>query len=228
MRRSSCGEQRLVVRSAPTGLRPRRKSRGRARPIASRAAAGRGQPAPPAGGQQPQGEDGTARQRAEASHVPAHRVRDREGRDRGDRVDGDAQRIARSSARQEPKRRQGEQRHPDEGGEREWLLAAGRKGQRKRGDRGERRKRDMAPPRRSPARATAAPASAKNRPATGLAHEVSTASAAASGGRFLCRASNAPRPIATPRAKVRRPENSIAAMPAPNHRVARRARSPCP
>ena len=52
------------------------------------------------------------------------------------------QRSTRSSGGSRNRAASGEQGHPDEGREDEWLLAAGRKGERQRAERAERRKRD--------------------------------------------------------------------------------------
>src|SRR6266851_18159 len=60
---------------------------------------------------------------------------------------------------------------------------------------------------------------ARNAPASGLVSTVSALSPPPRAGRSDCAASSAARPTATPRAKVRRPENKLEPTPTANHRA---------
>ena len=84
----------------------------------------------------------------------------------------------------------------------------------------------VAPRERSPVAASAMPISTRKKPATGLAKEVAAASGAAAHGRRRSSATRAASPTATPSAKVSLPLSRVAIIPAPNQRVARRARGP--
>ncbi len=95
---------------------------------------------------QPQSQHRPSGERTQAGHVPAHRVRHREGGEGGDRVDRHPPAQHALGGRQQQQGSGGEQGHPDEGREDEWLLAAGGKRERQRAERTERRKCDQRAP----------------------------------------------------------------------------------
>ena len=80
--------------------------------------------------------------------------------------------------------------------------------------------------RRREASHPATPTSARNSPAIGLAREQTAARLMASVSRSRCAASRAPRPIATPSAKVSRPVKRFVALAAPNQIAPSRACEP--
>ncbi len=167
------GEQRLVIGRMHRRIAGRAgyvADRRRPLPVEQRQGDGCQRHRSPAG--EPQGQHRPCGQGPQAGHVPPHRVVHGEGGDGGDRVHRHAPAQHPLLSRQQEQGGCGEQGHPDEGREHEWLLATGRKGERQGAERAERRERHQG---------TAAPIPGQHHGDAGQRQEQAGNRAAASG-----------------------------------------------